>query len=58
MDLLPAVAAALTPPSEGAFDALGVDAGELAAFGLDALSRRLKLIGVSLGDSAEQQAGG
>jgi ribonucleoside-diphosphate reductase beta chain len=52
-DLLPAVAESVAPPSEGAFDALGIEPGELAAFGLDALNRRLKLIGVSL-DSAEQ----
>jgi ribonucleoside-diphosphate reductase beta chain len=48
LDLLPAVAESVAPPSPGAFDALGVDDGELAAFGLNALSRRLKLIGVSL----------
>jgi ribonucleoside-diphosphate reductase beta chain len=51
LDLLPAVAEAVSPPSEGAFNALGVDDGALAAFGLDALSRRLAIIGVSL-DSA------
>jgi hypothetical protein len=39
---------AVPPPSEGAFDALGVDDGALAAFGLDALSRRLAIIGVPL----------
>jgi ribonucleoside-diphosphate reductase beta chain len=48
LDLLPAVAEAVSPPSEGAFDALGVDDGALAEFGLDALNRRLGLIGVSL----------
>jgi ribonucleoside-diphosphate reductase beta chain len=48
LDLLPAVAESVAPPSLDAFDALGVDDGELAAFGLNALSRRLKLIGVSL----------
>jgi ribonucleoside-diphosphate reductase beta chain len=47
-ELLPAVAEAVAPPSEGAFDALGVDDGALAKFGLDALSRRLSIIGVSL----------
>ena len=49
LDLLPAVAESVSPPSEGAFDALGVDDGALAEFGLGALNRRLKLIGVSLG---------
>ena len=48
LNLLPAVAEAVSPPSEGAFDALGVDDGALAAFGLDALNRRLAIIGVSL----------
>jgi ribonucleoside-diphosphate reductase beta chain len=47
-ELLPAVAEAVAPPSEGAFDALGVDDGALASFGLDALSRRLAIIGVPL----------
>src|SRR3954471_23729128 len=46
--LLPAVAETVSPPSEGAFDALGVDDGALAEFGLGALNRRLALIGVSL----------
>jgi ribonucleoside-diphosphate reductase beta chain len=55
--LLPAVAESVSPPSQGAFDALGVEPGELAAFGLDALNRRLKLIGVDL-DSAEQAPDG
>ena len=48
LNLLPAVAEAVSPPSEGAFDALGVDDGALAAFGLDALNRRLAIIGVRL----------
>jgi ribonucleoside-diphosphate reductase beta chain len=48
IDLLPSVAEAVSPPSAGAFDALGVDDGALAAFGLDALNRRLAIIGVSL----------
>jgi ribonucleoside-diphosphate reductase beta chain len=47
-DLLPAVAESIAPPSEGAWDALGVEDGALAGFGLGALSRRLKIIGVSL----------
>jgi ribonucleoside-diphosphate reductase beta chain len=46
--LLPAVAESVAPPSEGAWDVLGVEDGELAAYGLGALQRRLKLIGVSL----------
>ena len=48
LDLLPAVAETVAPPSEGAFDALGVDDGALAAFGLDTLNRRLSIIGVAL----------
>jgi len=48
LDLLPAVAETVSPPSEGAFDTLGVDDGALAAFGLDTLNRRLAIVGVSL----------
>jgi ribonucleoside-diphosphate reductase beta chain len=48
LDLLPAVAESVSPPSEGAWDLLGVEDGELAAFAVDALARRLKIIGVSL----------
>jgi ribonucleoside-diphosphate reductase beta chain len=44
-DLLPAVAESVSPPSEGAWDVLGVEDGALAAYGLGALTRRLKLIG-------------
>jgi ribonucleoside-diphosphate reductase beta chain len=47
-DLLPAVAESVSPPSEGAWDALGVEDGAIAEFGLGALTRRLDLIGVSL----------
>ena len=47
-DLLPAVAESVSPPSEGAWDLLGVKDGALAEFGLGALTRRLDLIGVSL----------
>ena len=47
-DLLPAVAESVSPPSEGAWDVLGVEDGALGAFGLDLLNRRLKLIGVAL----------
>jgi ribonucleoside-diphosphate reductase beta chain len=48
LDLLPAVAETVAPPTEGAFDALGVDDGALAAFGIGTLNRRLSIIGVSL----------
>jgi ribonucleoside-diphosphate reductase beta chain len=48
LDLLPAVAQSLSPPGEGALDILGVDDGALAAFGLDALNRRLDIVDVSL----------
>ena len=48
LDLLPAVAESISPPSEGAWDVLGVEPGALAEFGLGALNRRLELIGVSL----------
>jgi ribonucleoside-diphosphate reductase beta chain len=47
-DLLPAVAESVSPPGEGAWDLLGVEDGELGRFGLDALNRRLKVIGVGL----------
>jgi ribonucleoside-diphosphate reductase beta chain len=48
VDLLPAVAESVAPPSDGAWDLLGVEDGELAGFALGALTRRLKIIGVSL----------
>jgi ribonucleoside-diphosphate reductase beta chain len=48
VDLLPAVAESVAPPSEGAWDVLGVADGELARYGLNALTRRLKVIGVEL----------
>ena len=48
-DLLPHVAQSLQPPDEGALDTLGVEQGALAEFGLNALTRRLSLVGVSLG---------
>jgi hypothetical protein len=48
LGLLPAVAETVSPPHEGAFDALGVDDGALAAFGLETLNRSLAIIGVSL----------
>jgi ribonucleoside-diphosphate reductase beta chain len=47
-DLLPAVAESVAPPSEGAWDVLGVGDGELAGYGLKALTRRLNVIGVEL----------
>ncbi len=47
-DLLPAVAESIAPPSEGAWDVLGVEEGALAEFALGALSRRLALIGAPL----------
>jgi ribonucleoside-diphosphate reductase beta chain len=46
--LLPAVAESISPPTEGAWDVLGVDDGALAEFGLGALTRRMTLIGISL----------
>jgi ribonucleoside-diphosphate reductase beta chain len=52
LDLLPAVAATVAPPREGAFDTLGVDDRALARFGLETLNRRLSIIGVSL-DTAD-----
>ncbi len=47
-ELLPAVAESIAPPSEGAWDVLGVEEGTLAQFALGALSRRLSLIGAPL----------
>jgi ribonucleoside-diphosphate reductase beta chain len=51
-DLLPHVAQSLAPPGAGTFDALGIEPGALAEFGLGALNRRLALIGVPLEASA------
>jgi ribonucleoside-diphosphate reductase beta chain len=48
LDLLPAVAESVAPPSEGAWDVLGVADGELAGYGLNALNRRLGIVGVPL----------
>ena len=48
IDLLPAVAESVSPPSEVAWDILGVEDCELGQFGLNALTRRLNIIGVSL----------
>ena len=48
MDMLPDVAQSVSPPSEGAWDVLGVADGELAGYGLNALTRRLNVIGVQL----------
>ncbi len=47
-ELLPAVAESIAPPSEGAWDVLGVEEGALAQFALGALSRRLSLVGAPL----------
>jgi ribonucleoside-diphosphate reductase beta chain len=52
IDLLPAVAESVSPPSDGAWDILGVADGELGQFGLNALTRRLKMIGVTLDPAA------
>jgi ribonucleoside-diphosphate reductase beta chain len=46
--LLPVVAESVSPPSEGAWDLLGVEDGALAEFALGALNRRLAIIGVEL----------
>ena len=51
IDLLPAVAESVSPPSEGAWDVLGVEDGALGAFGLDALNRRLAIVGAPLDGS-------
>jgi ribonucleoside-diphosphate reductase beta chain len=48
LDLMPAVADSLTPPEGADASVLGASADELRAFALNGLSRRLKLIGVSL----------
>ena len=50
IELLPAVAESLSPPGDVAFEALGIDPGALSEFGLNALNRRLAIIGVSLQD--------
>jgi ribonucleoside-diphosphate reductase beta chain len=47
-ELLPAVAESIAPPSEGAWDVLGVEEGALGEFALGALGRRLALIGAPL----------
>jgi ribonucleoside-diphosphate reductase beta chain len=47
-ELLPAVAESISPPSEGAWDVLGVEEGALGEFALGALDRRLALIGAPL----------
>ena len=50
-ELLPSVAAALTPPDregETDWDALGANAEEIRGFALDGLTRRLEIIGVPL----------
>jgi ribonucleoside-diphosphate reductase beta chain len=50
-ELLPTVAESISPPSEGAWDVLGVEDGALAEFALGALNRRLALIGAPLDGS-------
>ena len=47
-ELLPVVAESISPPSEGAWDVLGIEDGALAEFALGALRRRLSLIGAPL----------
>ncbi|MGA8219927.1 MAG: ribonucleotide-diphosphate reductase subunit beta [Solirubrobacterales bacterium] len=47
-ELLPALAESVSPPSEGAWDVLGVQEGALGEFALGALGRRLTLIGAPL----------
>jgi ribonucleoside-diphosphate reductase beta chain len=47
-ELLPALAESISPPSEGAWDVLGVEEGALAEFALGALNRRLAVIGAAL----------
>jgi ribonucleoside-diphosphate reductase beta chain len=48
LDLLPAAAETLSPTGRDFSAALGVEPGELAEYGLGALNRRLKVIGVEL----------
>ena len=54
LELLPAVASALAPPDRGDTDweALGASGDEIRAFALSGLTRRLSIIGVSLGDGS------
>ena len=50
-DLLPSVAASLAPPDTGSdrdFAAIGASSGDIRAFALDGLTRRLDIIGVPL----------
>jgi len=50
-DLLPSVAASLSPPQSGSerdFDALGASAEEIRAFAIGGLSRRLNIVGVPI----------
>ena len=47
-NLLPAMKDTLSPPGIGAAEILGVDESALAEYGLGALTRRMKLIGISL----------
>jgi len=52
LDLLPAVAESVSPPSEGAWDVLGVEPGALGEFGFTQLTRRLRIVGASLDGEA------
>jgi ribonucleoside-diphosphate reductase beta chain len=47
-ELLPAVAESIAPPSDSAWDVLGVEQGALGEFAIGALNRRLALIGAPL----------
>jgi hypothetical protein len=47
-ELLPAVAASLTPPAGADASVLGASAEELRSFALDGLSRRMTIIGVPI----------
>ena len=52
-ELLPAAAAALAPPGEGDdFEALGASGEEVRRFALGGLTRRLKVVGVPLGEAS------
>jgi ribonucleoside-diphosphate reductase beta chain len=47
-ELLPVVAESIAPPSENAWDVLGVEDGALATYALTALNRRLAIVGAPL----------
>jgi ribonucleoside-diphosphate reductase beta chain len=54
--LLPAVAESVSPPGKGAWEVLDVENGALATYALDALTRRLKIIGAPLEQLAPETA--